>query len=219
MQDRQALETEIVRILGRTDLTADLPAIVRRGEQRIWRDTRVAPIEHEREASITATSNVVDVPDDFSQAIYIIFNESEMPLQRVTPEQLIAAIQRQTSLISTHPRQWLYTLIARDDNGTAKRAIKLGPWDISEDTPGEVYYTAYQSQLTAANSTNFLLQEHESLYLYSCLIEAAPLIGNDARMATWSALYDDAATTLQMETRASRQTRSGLAARSEVRAI
>lgn len=51
----------------------------------------------------------------------------------------------------------------------------------------EMVYRSYLSGLTSTNTTNWLLTFAPDLYLYGALLESAPYIKEDERLATWTA--------------------------------
>lgn len=58
-------------------------------------------------------------------------------------------------------------------------------------------YYARVPALSDSNQTNAILQASPALYLYGALLQSAPFLLDDARMQTWSTLYESAATALQ----------------------
>jgi hypothetical protein len=63
---------------------------------------------------------------------------------------------------------------------------------------GELAYYAKLSKLSDSNTTNWLLTAAPDAYLYGTLMQAAPYLQDDARIATWSALYSSALEDLQV---------------------
>jgi hypothetical protein len=59
-------------------------------------------------------------------------------------------------------------------------------------------YYAKLSKLSDSNTTNWLLTAAPDAYLYGTLMQAAPYLQDDARIATWSALYSSALEDLQV---------------------
>jgi len=51
------------------------------------------------------------------------------------------------------------------------------------------YYERPEPILTAPGGVNKILDAYPGVYLYGSLMQAAPYIGNDARIATWQNLY------------------------------
>jgi hypothetical protein len=68
--------------------------------------------------------------------------------------------------------------------------------------PAEIVYYEEPALLDATNTTNWITQYAPNLLLYSTLLECAPFLKNDSRIATWQALYDRAAATLDSESKA-----------------
>lgn len=54
-----------------------------------------------------------------------------------------------------------------------------------------LYYRRFVA-MSANADTNWLVQNRRAVYVYGALLEAAPFLGNDPRILTWSTLYDDA---------------------------
>lgn len=63
----------------------------------------------------------------------------------------------------------------------------------------EVLYYEQPQFLDEANQTNWLTEYAPDLLLYGTLLEAAPFLKNDTRLATWQALFDRAAGALSSE--------------------
>ncbi len=65
--------------------------------------------------------------------------------------------------------------------------------------PAELVYYEEPALLDTTNTTNWITQYAPNLLLYSTLLECAPFLKNDERIATWQAMYDRAAATLNAE--------------------
>ena len=63
----------------------------------------------------------------------------------------------------------------------------------------EVLYYEQPQFLDEANQTNWLTEYAPDLLLYGTLLEAAPFLKNDTRLATWQAMFDRAAQALSNE--------------------
>ena len=46
--------------------------------------------------------------------------------------------------------------------------------------------------LSDGTRSNFILEQHPDIYFYGSLLHSAPYLDDDARLSTWSALYDSA---------------------------
>lgn len=69
--------------------------------------------------------------------------------------------------------------------------IPDGPYTV------ELSYWERIPPLTAADQSNWLLEQAPDVYLYGALMEATAFIGNDERLPLWSAAYERAVTALQ----------------------
>lgn len=75
-------------------------------------------------------------------------------------------------------------------------SLVIGP----EQTGGGTVTLRYYARIPAlsdSNPTNAVLEAGPALYLYGSLLQAAPYLLDDARIQTWAALYQEAATLLQ----------------------
>jgi hypothetical protein len=70
-------------------------------------------------------------------------------------------------------------------------SIEVFPTPDADYTLEMVYYSKI-IPLDDANTSNWILQYHPDAYLYGSLVHAAPFLGDDARMQTWSALFEKA---------------------------
>jgi hypothetical protein len=68
-----------------------------------------------------------------------------------------------------------------------------------EAYPVEVVYYQLPELLDDTVQTNWVTEQAPQLLLYAALLEAAPFLGNDERIAVWQSMYDRAAATLQGE--------------------
>lgn len=68
--------------------------------------------------------------------------------------------------------------------------------------PAEIVYYEEPALLDATNTTNWITQYAPNLLLYSALLECAPFLKNDERIATWQQMYDRTAAALNGESKA-----------------
>lgn len=68
---------------------------------------------------------------------------------------------------------------------------QLRTWPSASGSMTMIYYQRIPT-LSALAPTNWLLAKYPSMYLYACLLEAAPFMEEDTRAATWKAYYDAA---------------------------
>jgi hypothetical protein len=75
---------------------------------------------------------------------------------------------------------------------------------------GGIVYTAKVPALSISNTSNWLLTEAPDVYLYGSLIQSAPYLVEDARIAVWAGLYRDAVDRLNNASNASKWSGNGL---------
>lgn len=127
---------------------------------------------------LTADDRYVAFPDDFLAMRYIEEqgNNTYPPLTYLAPSAL-AAKEDDVGYLR------YYTVV----NGQIKLA--------AVPDGGEILEMSYYQKIPAlsdSNTTNWLLEKMPQLYLYGSLIHAEPFLDNDARVATWKVLFDDA---------------------------
>lgn len=89
--------------------------------------------------------------------------------------------------------------------------LVFGPPPDSSYTGKFLYYQRFTA-LSASSDTNWLLTNARGILLYGALIESATFIGEDPRMRTWAALYDEHKTLLQQGDRRDRHSGAPLIA-------
>ena len=70
--------------------------------------------------------------------------------------------------------------------------LELLPTPPSPGYTAEMVYYAKIPALSDSNTTNWLLTAHPDVYLYGTLIQSAPYLRDDERIATWSTLFTKA---------------------------
>jgi hypothetical protein len=56
----------------------------------------------------------------------------------------------------------------------------------------ELTYVATLAKLSDSNASNWILERHPDVYLYGSLLQAAPYLRDDERVALWTPLYGQA---------------------------
>lgn len=183
---------------NKTDMAAVIPDFVTIAEGRISRDLRLRKqITTSTLTASTLTRNAA-LPADWLEFENVsVDGTPETPLQYVTIEHMDAKYPEGGQ--SSKP--FVYTI--EGDN------MLLGPAPDSAYTINVIYYARFGS--LATNSTNWLLTNHPSIYLYACLREAFLYMMNDERAAHWDAMYQRNVKDLQMVD--DRATHSGSALR------
>lgn len=178
------LQAAIAIWLMRDDLTAHIPDFITLCESRCNRRLRVR--EMETSATLTPVNNACTLPTDYIEARSV--RASTDPLSVLTPLSLDLATE--VFNVAGFPQH--YTI-----QGNTLRARAPSSSDVVLD-----YYQKIPA-LSVTNTTNWLLTKAPEIYLYGSLIESAPFMEDDARLATWISLFKAAVDELQQaDTRA-----------------
>lgn len=78
-----------------------------------------------------------------------------------------------------------------------------------------VYYAAIP-RLSALVTTNWLLEKHPDIYFYGSLLNSAPYLKEDARIAVWAQLYQSAVDALITADQRSQTASNGLKAQARM---
>ncbi len=185
------LQTAIAAWLMRDDLTDNIPDFITLCENRCNRRIRV----REMETTVVLTpaldsttgDAVCDLPEDYIEARRVVVNTS--PVSILTPISLDMAADN----FSTPGYPFHYTV----------SGASLLIFPANETTVSLTYYAAIPP-LALDNTSNWLLAKAPEIYLYGSLLESAPFMEDDNRLATWISLYKAAVDELlQADTRGS----------------
>lgn len=168
------LKSTVADWLARGDLSSVIPTFITLAEVRFNRDLRLNA--QDSTSSGTLSGPTVAIPADLVdlKRITIVKNGAEFDLRYVSPEDFDGYAAR-----SGYPR--VYTSM------TNNYMVAPGP---DEDYTYTIYYSAKFEPLTEASPTNWLMTNAPDVYLYGALLEAAPYLKDDARIALWKQAYD-----------------------------
>ena len=171
------LKTAIADFLNRDDLTSVIPTFVALAESQIARDLR----HWRQEVRVTADLNerFENLPTDWLEGVHLYLSDGA-PVEYAS----VAEIGRQKVLTNdTAGKPRLYTL----NSGQ----IEFYP------APDEAYsltmvYYARVPDFVDDTDINWLLTYYPDVHLYGSLLQSAPYLGEDARIAVWAQLYSAA---------------------------
>lgn len=167
---------------GDATLVPFIPDFVRLAEARIGRDLRIRAMELRATAEIDGA--FLALPAGFLEMRNLQLNTDPVTrLELMSPEQIDSL---RGGSQAGRPR-WYCVLGGQ---------IQLAP---APDGPYEaemIYWRRFEP-LGVSQPANWLLEHAPDIYLYAALIEATAFIGNDERLALWSAGYDRAVMALQ----------------------
>ena len=171
------LKTAVANWLDRSDLTDRIPEFIALAEARHRRDFKIRRMETRVTANTIADTEFYTLPDNYVAMRNIQLNTStKTPLEYLTPEQM-----DRVRVGSTTGKPKAYSIIG---NTFQLRHIPHSVYEI------EMLYYKYFTGLSDSNTTNDMLTYHPDAYLYAVLLEAAPYLQNDKRIALWLQAYE-----------------------------
>jgi hypothetical protein len=165
------LQAAVADWLNRDDLTAMIPDLVTLAEStlnRVMRNTRMITT-----GTLTATTASVAVPTDMLEPVLLEITSTGIPLEQIDVNQLVMLRKHRTRTAGS-PK--FYAILGRN--------VALAPTPSGSTGLTMTYYQSIPA--LASNSTNWLLTYNPDLYLYTCLMHAAPFLKDDARVTVFN---------------------------------
>lgn len=174
------LKSAIADFINRSDLTAVIPTFIALAEAQMERPLRVRQMIERATAPVDTQYSAL--PADFLEAktFKLTSTTPVQPLAFATPEQM-DDLDGSTGSAVGRPRN--FTIIGNQ--------IRVNPIPDSVYT-AELVYFAKLNKLSDSNPTNFLLTSSPDAYLYGSLMQTAPYLKDDERVAVWGTLYNTA---------------------------
>jgi hypothetical protein len=170
------LKTNIADYLARQDLTDKIPMFVSLAEKRLNRDLRLRQMLQQSTYNLTS-GYTVPTPADFLEMKDIHIDANPVVnLNFKTVSQFYRLGSSGTTGVPIN-----YTLVS--DN------FVLAPRPVTSPTVINMTYYKIPKVLSDTNPSNEYLEVCPDLLLYASLVESAPFLMNDERLATWEALY------------------------------
>jgi hypothetical protein len=174
-----ALRASIADWLNRDDLTATIPDFISLAEAQIER--RLPVQKRTQRSTATIGTQFSALPSDFVSAKSLVLT-STAPVQQLvflTEDEL----DSKKTLYRTTGKPLYFALVGN-------QIEVLPPPDTGYTA--ELTYVATLAKLSDANTSNWLLERHPDVYLYGALLQAAPYLRDDERVALWTPLYGQA---------------------------
>ncbi len=181
------LQTAVADYIARDDLTSFVPNFIQNAENKLYRTLNLR--NEETALSVTVTSGTGTVPTDFKALKFAYVPDSPaqlldwVPIQELYRKYPVRSGSSVPCLISREGANFTFGPFAKDFTLTG------------------IYYA--KSSFARDVDTTWYVTEAPEVLLYGALLEAAPFIGADERLATWTQLYNDAVGTLEFENKAS----------------
>lgn len=171
--------TVVENYLARTDLSSQIPDFIQLAQTRMSRDLRTEKMLKVSTTTITSGDGTVAIPSDMLEVREIHLQGN--PVVRVayqSPDLFFKDGLTTTSGIAT-----FFTMLGSE--------FQFAPIPNSNQTVQILYY-AQPTFISTTTASNLFLANYPDALLYATLAEAEPYLLNDARIATWSGLYDRA---------------------------
>lgn len=196
------LKSAVADFLDRQDLTSAIPTFIAFAESAHRRDIRDRRMI--TRASLTLDAQFEALPTDWLETIRITIDAN--PVRELQQASLSDLAFRRTGNVDTTGAPVMFAHIGPD--------IELWPTPNESYTASITYY-AKATALSADSDTNWLLSAAPDAYLYGALMHSAPYLKDDARVALWAGLYQQAVQGLAQE---SEQARYGSPLRMRIKA-
>ena len=171
------LKTSVANYLARSDLTSQIPDFIQFAEIRLRRELRIRQMLLSTTLTTTGGTSTVNLPSDFLELKNIyIDGDPTWTLTYLTP----STLERNGRTYEQNKPSY-YTILSS--------TIKFGATPDTTYSVPLLYYAA-PAFLSDSNTSNVFLANCPDLLLYGSLAEAEPYLMNDARLATWQAMYD-----------------------------
>lgn len=172
------LKTAVANWLSRSSLTSRIPEFIELGEAMLFTSLRCREMEASSNVTVTSATRTSSLPTRWvaGRSVYIS-GSTQQRLEYRRPEEYWSVY---ADLTSAKPQY--YTI----EGGN----FVWGPLPDDAYTAVVLYYQR-PAVLASDSDTNDVLTRWPNLYLFSALIQAAPYLGNDPRLLTWTAMLED----------------------------
>ena len=172
------LQTSVANWLNRDDLTDKIPDFITLAEASFDREIRHWRMEKRANAAIDGRFTAL--PADFLEVVRFHLTADERVLDLVTP---LSLQKKRFQAANATGTPQCFSIISG--------SFEVYPTPDASHT-GQIYYYAKTTPLSSTVASNWVLEHFPDTYLYGTLIHSAPYLIDDARLATWSALYQSA---------------------------
>jgi len=172
------LQTAVADWLHDDILIPKVPDFITLGEVTLNRRLRLMQQEEVATINTSTVNRFGTLPNDFLELIDLAIYSDNSP-QTLT-QTTLAKINESPTNIHTIPRFY----------AVSSSII----FDVISDEVYPCQLRYYKKLDIEADTANFVLTNYPDLYLYSALLASAPYIDNDARIATWASMLDNAIT-------------------------
>jgi len=199
------LKASVAAWLHRTDLTSVIPDFITLAEAGFatgMPSIGVDPLRSER--MVTITTLTVDaefeaVPADFDGPMNMTLTDDQghvVPIENITPDSMDTMRASRDSHSGQPQAYCVYN-----------RQLRFSPVPDKAYTTTLTYWTAIPA-LSDSNPSNWVLANYPNVYLWGTLLQAAPYLVDDGRIAVWQSRYQEALAGLAIAERLNRGSRN-----------
>ena len=181
------LKSAVADFLNRDDLTAIIPTFISLAEAQINRKLRHWQMVSRATADFNEPFELL--PSDWIETIRLGLYGGG-PLLQLSSRDM--QFQKADPNASGDPRYFAHTA----------GQIELWPEPTADTGQGELVYYCRLQELGDDNASNWLLAYAPDLYLYGALLQAAPYLKEDDRLAVWGGMFADIMNSMNEESRA-----------------
>ena len=184
------LVSNVAETLNRQDLLDAIPGFIALVEGKVNADDRFRCLSSLVRSTATLADQYMSLPSDYISMLNFrnlgpttSTSPGDPPLGRL--DELTSAqadVQRQLLPNTDVPRFFI----------NLGQEFELLPAP-DQEYNGQMVYYAMIPALGTTNETNWLLRQYPNVYYYGSLLEAAPYLRNDDRIAVWQSQYEQIA--------------------------
>lgn len=184
INDYASLQAAVASWLARADLSAQIPDLIQMAEMRI-QDDMDSVLQLTTLTGTTVGGRYV-LPDDFDDAVSLTLSigGENVPVQPLTVND-----GRRMSIAGLPVGYYVSTSVENPPSPVPSLVLNLSGGADYDFTL--TYYASFPA-LSDSNLTNWLILTRPNIYLYATLLESAPFLQDDARIAVWAQGYQTA---------------------------
>lgn len=186
--DYTELVETIARWLARKDLKSDVPAFIQLFEANASRDLGIREQEQVIPGALIAGQEYIDLPDDCLWPRHLVLKERPIVVCDIVASHEFSKLKDYYQVAGTSK-----PLIATH----VGNQLRFGRTPSAANTY-DLWYVSGLPPLGEERKTNQVLKQAPDCYLYGSLLESAPFLGHDDRLATWGAIYGERARSYRM---------------------
>lgn len=173
------LKSAVADFLNRDDLTSVIPTFISLAEAKFNRVLRTRHMI--KRATATIDTQYFAMPADFLEAKKLVLNTNPLTVVDFATAEYLDQQRASTYIATGKPALF----------GVIGTQFEVVPAPDANYT-GELTYYAKIESLSDSTTSNWLLTYAPDLYLYAALVQAAPYLKDDERIATWGQFYTSA---------------------------